>query len=650
MMIYNVLYLLLAALALGILIFIHELGHYFVARRKGMRVEAFSIGFGKPFLVWEKEGVKWQLCWIPFGGYVKIAGMEKKGSLEPYQISDGFYGKKPWARIQVALAGPAVNILFSLILFGVIWATGGREKSFSEYTHLVGWVDPSSTLYKEGMRPGDEIDKLGNKPFEGFNQLMYSAFLDKEAPTMSGYEIEYATGEKKPFIYRLDLGQDLKGLDRANMAVGLLSPASFLIYDRYPGGKANPLPEGSPMEKSGIEYGDRIIWVDGELIFSKKQLISTINQPRVLATVERDGKVFLSRIPRLKVRDLRLSHVEKAELQDWGFEAGIKDRLQDLFFIPYNLTAHCVVEHSLSYIDEEASEKKAFEANLSNLEVPLLPGDRILAVDGMRISNSYEMFSALQTRKIQMIVQRGASFPPISWKLADGDFMQGIAFADVAHLAQSIGAEKRLSSQGSLSLLEPIEPKPLSDFPLSASVKERLANELTAQKKQIEQMENPQEKAAALRLLEENQKKLMLGIVLQDRPVIYNPSPITLFSGVFQETWRTLHALFTGFLSPKYMSGPVGIVQAIQVGWMLGFKEALFWIAVISLNLGIVNLLPIPVLDGGHVCFAIFESITKKPLKAKTMERLVVPFIVLLVLFFVYLTYQDIVRLITRFF
>jgi regulator of sigma E protease len=312
-MIYSILYLLLAALALGVLIFIHELGHYWVARKEGMKVEAFSIGFGKPFLVWEKDGVKWQLCWIPFGGYVRIAGMEKKGSLEPYQIPDGFYGKRPLSRIKVALAGPIVNIVFALLLFAVIWLTGGRDKPFSEYTHLIGLVEPSSNLYEIGVRPGDEIESFGNKPFEGFNQLIYAAFLEKETQKISGYEINYATGEKRPFSYLLDMGQDLKGLDRVTMTVGILNPASFLIYEKYPDGKPNPLPEGSPMQGSGIEYNDRILWVDGELIFSKRQLISVINQPRVLVTVKRGSQVFLSRIPRLKIADLRLSGPERAE-------------------------------------------------------------------------------------------------------------------------------------------------------------------------------------------------------------------------------------------------------------------------------------------------------------------------------------------------
>ena len=80
-MIYSIAYMLLAALALGFLIFIHELGHYFIARREGMIVEVFAIGFGKPIFSWYIDGVKWQVCWLPFGGYVKIAGMEKKREL-----------------------------------------------------------------------------------------------------------------------------------------------------------------------------------------------------------------------------------------------------------------------------------------------------------------------------------------------------------------------------------------------------------------------------------------------------------------------------------------------------------------------------------------------------------------------------------------
>jgi regulator of sigma E protease len=87
----------------------------------------------------------------------------------------------------------------------------------------------------------------------------------------------------------------------------------------------------------------------------------------------------------------------------------------------------------------------------------------------------------------------------------------------------------------------------------------------------------------------------------------------------------------------------------MQKNWSEGFKEALFWMGVISLNLGLLNLLPIPVLDGGHICFSLWESITKKPIPSKVMERMIIPFVVLLVIFFIYVTYHDIMRLVQRF-
>ena len=123
-MIESILYAILAILGLGFLVCIHELGHFWVARRKGMKVEAFAIGFGKPLYTWEHNGVKWQIGCLPFGGYVKIAGMQKEGSREPYEIADGFFSKKPWARIQVALAGPLVNIAFSIVVFSLIESAG----------------------------------------------------------------------------------------------------------------------------------------------------------------------------------------------------------------------------------------------------------------------------------------------------------------------------------------------------------------------------------------------------------------------------------------------------------------------------------------------------------------------------------------------
>ena len=146
----SIFYLLMAILGLSFLIFIHELGHYFMARRVGMRVETFSIGFGHPIYSWVRDGVKWQIGWLLFGGYVKIAGMEGAEKQDPYTIKDGYFGKRPIDRILVSLMGPLVNIVFAFIAFTLLWSAGGREKKFSESTHKIGWIDQQSQLCSQG--------------------------------------------------------------------------------------------------------------------------------------------------------------------------------------------------------------------------------------------------------------------------------------------------------------------------------------------------------------------------------------------------------------------------------------------------------------------------------------------------------------------
>ena len=124
-MIDQIFYIILAILGLGFLVFIHELGHFWMARRQGMKVEVFSIGFGRPIYSWMQNGVRWQVGWLPFGGYVRIAGMQREGSREPHEIAEGFYSKPPLQRIAVAAMGPLVNIFFALIAFIILNMAGG---------------------------------------------------------------------------------------------------------------------------------------------------------------------------------------------------------------------------------------------------------------------------------------------------------------------------------------------------------------------------------------------------------------------------------------------------------------------------------------------------------------------------------------------
>ncbi len=203
------LYFILAAVALGFLIFIHELGHYFVAKMVGMTVETFSIGFGRPILKWRWNKVDWQLGWLPFGGYVKIAGMEfsKKDKTlykEPYEIPNGFFAQAPWRRILVAAAGPVSNFILAFLIFALVWGMGGREKPFSDFTQIIGWVDPGSELYALGMRPGDRITEYNGKTYTSSKDLLYATMLGGKKVNLKGYHIDYATNLRTPFDYTIE--------------------------------------------------------------------------------------------------------------------------------------------------------------------------------------------------------------------------------------------------------------------------------------------------------------------------------------------------------------------------------------------------------------------------------------------------------------
>ncbi|MBA3817021.1 MAG: site-2 protease family protein [Parachlamydiaceae bacterium] len=651
-MIVSLLYILLAVLGLSVLIFLHELGHYWMARRVGMRVETFAIGFGKPIYSWEKDGVKWQIGWLPFGGYVKIAGQDSSDERDPYEIPDSFFGKKPIDRIKVSFMGPFVNLVVAFLIFLGLWTLGGREKNFSEYTHKIGWVDAESQLYANGVRPGDEILSYNDHSFESSKDHLYAPMTSPGELQVKGAKIDYTNGKNEPFEYNVKVYPHPSSLEKGIVTSGIINPANYMIYDRLTEGQDNPLPEGSPMQDSGIEYGDRLVWADGELLFSGQQLNHLLNDDRVLLTILRKGKVVLARVPRVMAQEFKIDADFKEELIDWQFEAGLNNiKLQNLLTIPYNLNNDAVVENELKFIDKENELNIFPRHSFASIEEPLLANDKIIAIDGKPIKKSFELLAQLQQRSVNIIVERDKeSEQKISFQNADVGFDKQVDFKDIQKIANSIGTNHLITEAGNYRLLKSITPKMRSDFATSPEKQALMAAEIQEQQKLLEQIDDSEKRAHALQLLKNRERQLMLGLPLQDRKVNYNPSPVKQFKSVFDEIWRTLSALVSGTLNPKWISGPIGIVQVVHDNWMLGIKEALFWIGAISLNLGILNLMPIPVLDGGTIMLSLFELVTGKRIPPKTLEKLIIPFAVILIGFFIFLTYQDLGRIFGGFF
>ncbi len=621
--------ILLAILGLGLLVFIHELGHYFMARKVGMKVEAFSIGFGKPFLKWKRNDVEWRLCVLPFGGYVKIAGMQKEGSKEPHEIEGGFFSKTPWQRIQVAFMGPLVNICFAILIFTALWLSGGRLKPFSQFTQRIGYLQDSTELYKEGVRPGDEIRYINGKPFTGYQELLY-AMLTSEGGLVSfkGNKIDYPIHRKIPFEIESYLGKiDPKGgIDLAFL------PAQYLLYAKNQNFQKNSL------EEAGIQEGDRLFWVNGEFVFSQSQLKSLINEAAVFLTVERNGSLFHSKMALGQLQDFQLDEEQQGELDDWKHEAKISASLKDLYFLPYFFAEDNSVLYRINFMDRLDQKRAFLSCQRCPYFNPLQPGDKIVAVNGERIANSFSLLKALQTRKPVMIVQRdSALFDNISWKKADKDFDQEVFLQKLKPLVENIGAQNAFSSSGNFFLLKPVSLMKAKEIVKNPSLFFSKNAPKGLKDQWIQRGENAPE-------------SFFLGASFEDKQVEYNPNPLALFWGVLKDVGRTFSSLFQGQLNAKYLAGPVGILHMVQQSWLIGAKEALFWLGLISLNLAVLNLLPIPILDGGHIVFSVVEMIRKKRISQSMLEKMTLPFFVLLIFFFIYVTYHDIFRLVSSLF
>ena len=629
---------LLAFLGLGLLVLVHEIGHYIAARRVGMRVEVFSIGFGKPLFSFWRNGVRFNFCWIPFGGYVKIAGMEK-GELDAG--TEGFFAKHPLSRMIVAVSGPLFNIIFAVVAFLLIWASGGREKPFGDVSSRVGWVDPQSQLYARGVRPGDRIISYNGKGVQSSKDHLYAAMTGGPSLKIEVEKLGLAAQPGKVSTFEVPPYQHPLALEKGILTTGILTGASYLVWE--PQGSTLP-PEARKMLPAGTDIlpGDRILWVDGEPVFSHMQLSSIINTNLQFITVLRKDSYVHLKVPRYLVGEMKITPEMRGELSDWQYEGDVDPlKLNDLWFIPYNLTSDCVVENAIPLLD---SEKKIREELPSDT---LVPGDRIVSVGSQTVSSSAQILRALQHKSTLLVVERrGTLNKTLSLSKADAEYISPYYSQDFTSLVDSIGTDHEQKVHGSFVLLNPITPRTRLQLLEDSGRKEEVATVKEEELKALQAIEDPQMRSKAEENFISRDKQLFLGLFgVHDISVLFNPNPLEICSQVFAEIYQTVSALFGGYLSPRWMSGPVGILHVIQQQWTIGYKEVLFWLGTISLNLAILNLLPLPVLDGGYILFSLFEMLTGVKLKIETVEKIVLPFALLLIALLLYLTYNDIVRI-----
>jgi regulator of sigma E protease len=226
---------------LGVLVFVHELGHFLVAKKCGMRVEEFSLGYPpKAFGITFGE-TEYMISWLPLGGYVKIAGMSDFGQDNPEGKPWEIWSKPRWMQASVMAAGPAMNILLGFLLILFVRVGYGDEAYLTRTT--IGGVEPESALYEAGLRTGDDVVEINGKPVGDWRGVVggFSTALG----TRSRIVVD-RVGEQ--VVIDVQLPAD-------PTAIGIARPIKARV------GQLNG---GYPAEGSGLAYGDLITAIDGQ--------------------------------------------------------------------------------------------------------------------------------------------------------------------------------------------------------------------------------------------------------------------------------------------------------------------------------------------------------------------------------------------------
>lgn len=252
-------------IAFGILVLVHEFGHFWVARRTGVAIEKFSIGFGPKIFGFRSKGTEFCISLIPLGGFVKMKGDEDESQVSP-DDKTAFVNKSVKARSAIVMAGPFMNLLLSFIVMPLVFLIGKPEPIFLKEPPVIERVLPGSPAEKSGLVIGDLIVSIDGTPLKTWENLLESVALTP-ANKKIRLEVEKKEGAKKEVV-----------VETATLPGG---EGSYLGVEKYfgkaPEAVVKEIMPESPAARAGLQAGDQITLVGGQPIDSWDGLIRAVN-------------------------------------------------------------------------------------------------------------------------------------------------------------------------------------------------------------------------------------------------------------------------------------------------------------------------------------------------------------------------------------
>jgi regulator of sigma E protease len=504
------------ALLLGVLVFVHEFGHFIVAKACGVKVLKFSIGFGPRLIGFTRGETEYRISLLPLGGYVRMAGELPTEELEPEEAKRGFLAQPPWKRGLIVAAGPFFNLVFPVLVYFFVFV--GTHEALAPQ---VGSVD-AGTPAAQVLEPGDKILAVDGERVRTFEEMR------KKVQPRFDHEIHLTIerqGDQKVVPVTPLRATDTNPIESV--------PRGFIGISAQEKPAVLGVPVGSPAEAAGFHTFDRIISVNSRPVKTEVDLDRALNKA---------GEAL---------------------------EVGVERAKGSADTHPEHLTLKTQKHPGSGYmaLGGEGVDAYVYEVTPGSpaSAVGIAVGDRLVSFNGKPLAS----FRILE--------------------LALGDFRQKPFQLGWSHAGgPTQTAQLRL-------------------------VKKDVKDELGAVTEQYELGVLP-------RSPKEGEVPDFSRVRVYHSPTEALAESLRIVPEIIGKTALVIGMLFTGQVPFKTVGGPIMLYQLASKSAEAGMEQFLNLMAVISINLGMMNLLPIPVLDGFQLLASVWEGVRRRPIPTRARE------------------------------